>query len=72
MTHHNLPKNSDSVGPSQQCPEHQTEQERFLAKMQESILGNFKPTNKEKTGAEASAAVRQILQGFVIEDKSKT
>ncbi|HEY9756071.1 MAG TPA: hypothetical protein V6C97_12970 [Oculatellaceae cyanobacterium] len=72
MTHHNLPKNSDSVGSSQQGPEHQTEQARFLAKMQESILGNFKPSNKEKTGTEASAAVRQILQGFVIEDKSKT
>jgi hypothetical protein len=70
MTHHNSPKDGDSAASNTQGVEHHSEQARFLAKMQESVLGSFK-TAKEKSPTEASSAVRQILQGFVIEDKSK-
>ena len=70
MTHNTSPKDGDASASIKHGAEHQSEQARFLAKMQESVLGSFKPT-KEKTTTEANSAVNQILQGFTIEDKTK-
>ncbi len=76
MTHDNSPaKFTDAAASgSKHGPEPESEQARFMAKMRESVLGGFNTSvnrEREKPQREPNIAVKEILNGFVLEDDSK-